>query len=223
MDTNKNASVAAVILAAGVASRMGEAKQWLLWDGVPLLARVLRAVDASSVAESVLVLGFAAERAGELALAPMSRLKVVVNSRYREGMASSLQTGLAALNRQTEAALIVLADQPLVQAETLDQIAGEFRRSGRQIVIPVYKGTRGNPVLIGRRLFPEIMALTGDTGARAIFSQHRDEIIRLQVEDAGVVLDVDSRCDFEEFGRWEQAGEKERAEIEASALNRRTR
>jgi molybdenum cofactor cytidylyltransferase len=188
-----------------------------------MLARVLRTVDASSVAETVLVLGFAAERAGELTLPPKSRLKVVVNSRYREGMASSLQAGLAALDRQTEAALIVLADQPLVRPETLDQIAGEFLRSGRQIVIPVYKGARGNPVLIGRRLFPEIMALTGDRGARAIFSKHGEEIIRLRVEDRGILLDVDSRRDFEELERWERAGEEERAEIEAAALDRRGR
>lgn len=188
-----------------------------------MLARVLKTVYASSVAETVLVLGFAAEKAGELARIPKDRLKVVVNSRFREGMASSLQAGLAALDRQIEAALIVLADQPLVRRETLDQIAAEFRRSGRQIVVPVYKGARGNPVLIGRSLFPEIMALTGDTGARAIFAKHGEEIFRLQVEDAGVLLDADSRRDFEELERWEQAGEGERAQIEAAMLDRKTR
>ena len=202
---------------------MGEAKQWLRWGCAPVLARVLEIVGASSVEEAILVLGFAAEQAGELTGVRQDRLTIVVNPRYREGMASSLQAGVTALDPQIGAALIVLADQPLVRAETLDSIAGEYRRSGCQIVVPVCNGARGNPVLIGRSLFPEIMALTGDTGARAVFAKHREEIVRLPVSDAGVLLDLDSRRDFEELEGWERASERERAEIEAAALERRAR
>jgi molybdenum cofactor cytidylyltransferase len=98
--------------------------------------------------------------------------RVVINEGFQQGMGTSLKAGLSAVDAQAEAALIVLADQPLVRPATLDQLMTEHQSSKAQIVIPTYRGFRGNPVLLDRSVFPEVMALNGDIGCRAIFGNH---------------------------------------------------
>jgi molybdenum cofactor cytidylyltransferase len=150
------------------------------------------------VEEIVLVLGACAEAIRrQLPAALLEGLKVVVNPAYEQGMASSLQAGLSALDPQIGATLIVLADQPFVRPETLDQLAREYRRTPAPIVIPSYKGVRGNPVLLDRSVFAEVMALEGDTGCRAIFGNHTERTVKLEVEDEGILLDIDNQEDYE--------------------------
>ncbi len=112
-------------------------------------------------------------------------------------MASSLREGLSALHPQSAAALIILGDQPLIRPQTLREIMAGYHRSGAQIVIPTHQGKRGNPVLLGRSLFPEVMALEGDTGCRAIFPKHLDAIFKVEVEDPGILLDIDNQEDYD--------------------------
>ena len=167
---NPNAQVSAVILAAGTSTRMGRAKQLLPLDGTTVLARTIDNVRSSGLVEIVLVLGAQAEAIRRhLPKSLLEGLKVVVNQAYGQGMASSLREGLSALDPQTGAALIILGDQPFIRPQTLHQIMAGYHRSGAQIVIPTYQGKRGNPVLLSRSVFPEVMALEGDTGCRAIF------------------------------------------------------
>jgi molybdenum cofactor cytidylyltransferase len=190
--------VAAIILAAGKSTRMGEAKQLLRLGESTVLGRTIENVRRSAVDEIVLVLGASAEAIRrQLPAALLESLKVVVNPAYEQGMASSLQTGLSALNPQIGAALIVLADQPFVRPETLDQLARKYRHTPARIVIPSYKGVRGNPVLLDRSVFAEVMALEGDTGCRAIFGNHTERTVKLEVEDEGILLDIDNQEDYE--------------------------
>jgi molybdenum cofactor cytidylyltransferase len=177
---------------------MGEAKQLLRLGESTVLGRTIENVRRSAVDEIVLVLGASAEAIRrQLPAALLESLKVVVNPAYEQGMASSLQTGLSALNPQIGAALIVLADQPFVRPETLDTLARNYRRTPAQIVIPSYKGVRGNPVLLDRSVFAEVMALEGDTGCRAIFGNHTERTVKLEVEDEGILLDIDNQEDYE--------------------------
>jgi molybdenum cofactor cytidylyltransferase len=111
-------------------------------------------------------------------------------------MASSLREGLSALELQSEAALIVLGDQPLVGPRTLQQIIAGYQQSGAEIIIPTHQGKRGNPVLLSRAVFSEVMALEGDTGCRAIFANHLDAILKVEVEDPGILLDIDNQDDY---------------------------
>lgn len=195
---NPNAQVSAVILAAGTSSRMGQAKQLLPLGGTTVLARTIDNVRAAGLVEMVLVLGASAEAIRrQLPRSLLEGLKVVVNQAYRQGMASSLREGLSALDPQTGAALIILGDQPFVRPQTLHQIMAGYHRSGAQIVIPSHQGKRGNPVLLSRSVFPEVMALEGDTGCRAIFPNHLDAILKLEVEDPGILLDIDNQDDYD--------------------------
>lgn len=178
--------IAAIVLAAGESSRFGSPKQLLL------LARVLENVRGAGLDEVIVVLGAHSEEirrqvrfAGE---------RVVINPRYTEGMSTSIQCGLRALPGGAEAAMIVLGDQPYVTAETMARLAAEFRRARPAALAPSFRGRRGNPVVIAAALFPELMELRGDAGFRAIAARHA--VAELQVDDKGVLMDVDEVGDL---------------------------
>jgi molybdenum cofactor cytidylyltransferase len=195
---NQSAQVSAVILAAGTSTRMGRAKQLLPLGGTTVLARTIDNVRSAGLVEMVLVLGASAESIRrQLPQALLQGVKIVVNHAYGQGMASSLREGLSAVDPQAGAALIILGDQPFLQPLTLRQIIDGYRASRAQIVIPVYQGKRGNPVLLDRSVFSEVMALEGDVGCRAIFSNHLEDILKVEVEDMGVLLDMDDPADYE--------------------------
>lgn len=173
---------------------MGTPKQLLRIEGRPILDRTLTNVRAAAVREIILVLGFAADAVrNEISTAG---LKVVHNDAYEQGMGTSLRTGLAAVDPESNAALVVLGDQPFVRAGTLDQIIECHRSSKPQIVLPLYKGFRGNPVLLDRSVFPEVLQLSGDVGCRAIFGNHTEGIYKLAVDDPGILLDIDNSEDL---------------------------
>lgn len=192
------ARVSAIVLAAGTSTRMGQAKQLLPLGPSNVLAQTLENVRSASMAEIILVLGSAAQAICQQLPPPLLEgLKVVVNHDYMQGMASSLRQGLSALDKHSDAALIVLGDQPFVRPQTLDQIVDAYRRSPAQIIIPSYQGTRGNPVLLDRSVFAEVAALQGDVGCRAIFAQYLEGVVNVEVEDIGVLLDIDDQQDYD--------------------------
>jgi molybdenum cofactor cytidylyltransferase len=190
--------VAAVILAAGASTRMGEPKQLLRLGRRTVLEQTIENVRSAGLEELVLVLGSSADAIRQqLPASAFDALRVVVNPDFGHGMASSLRAGLSALDHRVDGALIVLADQPFVRPETLSRIAALYRSSKAHIVIPTYRGTRGNPVLLDRSVFAEVMALEGDMGCRAIFPGHAEGTLKAEVDDPGIVLDIDSRDDYE--------------------------
>ena len=198
---------------------MGTVKQLLQLDDRPLLQHALDNVRASEVNEIVLVLGFAAEAIRREIDA--QKVRVVINESYQQGMGTSLRAGLSALDSQAEAAIIVLADQPFVQPATLDQLITEHHRSKAQIVIPTYRGFRGNPVLLDRSVFSEVMALNGDIGCRAIFGDHLEGIVKVPVDDVGILLDIDRQSDFEALRQAGNRAEKEKILLETADLHGR--
>lgn len=187
--------VAAVVLAAGMSRRMGTPKQLLRIGGETILERTLKNVRASKVSEIILVLGHAADEVQKTIA--MQGLKVVINPDYQQGMGTSLRSGLAAVSAGAAAALIVLADQPWVSPESLNHLIKGHQEHKPQIIVPMYQGFRGNPVLLDRSVFAEVQALKGDVGCRGIFGDHTDDILKLPVDDPGILLDIDSQDDLE--------------------------
>lgn len=192
---HERSGVSAIVLAAGMSTRMGSTKQLLPFGGKPLLECVLENVQRSQVDEIVLVLGFSAEIIRQTI--PLDHVRVVLNDAYREGMGTSVRAGISHVSSKTDAALVVLADQPFVKSDTIDRLIRVYREYKPQIVIPTYQGFRGNPVLLDRSVFPELMSLGGDIGCRAIFGGHTEDILKTPVEDIGVLLDVDTQADLE--------------------------
>src|SRR5271169_5565751 len=222
MAVKRKSQVGAIVLAAGRSTRMGEAKQLLRLGESTVLGQTLENVRGAGVDEIVLVLGFSAQTIREqLPISVTEGLKIVVNQAYEQGMASSLREGISALDPQTEAALVVLADQPFIRPETLNRLIEEHRRTHAQIVIPMYKGFRGNPVLLDRSVFPEVMALDGDIGCRAIFGSHLEGIVKVEVGDVGILLDLDSKEDFERLKHFGQGTAEQSALIGAADLEGR--
>jgi molybdenum cofactor cytidylyltransferase len=196
----RGSGISAVVLAAGMSRRMGTPKQLLRIDGKPILERTLNNVRESAVDEIVLVLGAAADRV-EKEISTQG-LKIVRNEDYKKGMGTSLNAGLEAVDPQANGALIVLADQPFVRAATLNTLIESHResfhqKSPAQIVIPTWKGFRGNPVLLDRSVFPELRTVKGDMGCRAIFGKHARNIRKIALDDMGILLDIDSREDLQ--------------------------
>jgi molybdenum cofactor cytidylyltransferase len=214
MKARNNSRIGAVILAAGMSSRMGEAKQLLRLGENTLLGQVLENVRGSRVEDMVLVLGHEAEKIK--GMVSTENISVVINESYQQGMGTSLRTGLAALSPGVDAALIVLADQPFIHPETFDLLMDQYMQSNAQIVVPTYKGFRGNPVLLDRSVFSEVMALTGDIGCRAIFGNHLEGIVKQPVEDIGILLDLDSKDDFKLMHDFRKGNATEKALIETA-------
>ena len=172
---------------------MGTPKQLLRIGDKTILERTLKNVRASNASEVVRVMGHAAAEV-QKTIATQG-CKVVVNPDYQQGMGTSLRSGLAAVS--TAAALIVLADQPWVSSETFNRLIACHQERRPQIIIPTHRGFRGNPVLLDRSVFAEVQALGGDVGCRAIFGDHTEGILKLPIDDPGILQDIDSRDDFE--------------------------
>lgn len=178
-----------------MSTRMGTIKPLMPFGESTLLETVIANLRASDVSEIVLVLGASAEEICRKV--SLDQIKIVVNENFRDGMATSLRCGVAQVTG--DAALVVLADQPLVKTGTINQLIREYREKKPQIAIPVYSGFRGNPVLLDRSVFPEILGLSGDIGCRAIFGGHGENILKVPVEDVGVLLDIDTPQDLEKL------------------------
>lgn len=192
--------IAAVVLAAGAARRMGRPKQLLPLAGRPLVWHVASAACRSVVDEVIVVTG-ARRTAVAAAVAGLS-VRLAPNPRWRSGQASSLQAGLNAVSPDTGAIIFLLADQPLVTPALLDSLAAAYRAGGGSIVAPVAGGRRGNPVLFDiARWRQQLLALTGDAGARAIIAAHPGQVAAVPVTDETVFFDVDTPADYEEIIR----------------------
>jgi molybdenum cofactor cytidylyltransferase len=196
--------IAAIVLAAGTSSRMGQQKLTLpMPDGRPLVRVAVEQVLAAGVDDTVVVLGGDAE-AVSLALAPLP-VRTVVNPRYAEGQSTSLRAGLDALRPGTDAALVALGDQPLPDPDVIRRLVAAFRTSGRPIAAPVYRDGRGNPVLFAAALFGELRAVTGDRGGREVIARDPGRVVEVPV-DTPMPADIDTPEDYEAVRRVRERG-----------------
>jgi molybdenum cofactor cytidylyltransferase len=179
---------------------MGALKQLLPWRGEPLVRHAARQALASGLEGLVVVLGH--EAAAVAATLDGLPVQCVRNAEYATGQASSLRAGLAALPGEAEAAVVLLCDQPLVTPALIDAIVASYNGApGVVAVIPRFEGQRGNPVLLARPLFAELMTLEGDEGARRVLQRHAERVRWLDVGDAAAVTDVDTLEAYESVKR----------------------
>ena len=180
----------AIVLAAGSGSRFGGGKLTAAWDAGVLLEGALAAAFAAPVRSVTVVIGADAEAVAAAARSFDPRALIVHAADHAEGMGASLRTGIASLPADAAGAFVFLGDMPRAPHSVLRPMA-EAVLAGAQAAAPVFAGRRGNPVLLSRGLFPALLALTGDAGARGVLQGLGDRLALIESSDDGVLFDVD--------------------------------
>jgi molybdenum cofactor cytidylyltransferase len=159
--------------------------------GSAMIARVVDNALASRARPVIVVTGHERERVEE-ALA--GRPVIFAHAEdYAEGLSASLKAGLRAVPPEAEGILVCLGDMPLVSGEMLDRLIGAFDpEEGRAVVQPTFRGKQGNPMLWAREFLPEMLAITGDIGARHLAAKHADRLVEVEMADDAVLRDFDT-------------------------------
>lgn len=187
--------VSGIVLAAGSSSRLGQPKQLLDLQGRPLLQHAIDAAEGVGLFDILIVLG---HRADDVAAAVTisKRTRVVVNPDYAEGQATSLRTGLQAADPKSKAAIVLLGDQPAVNAVSLRALVDAYERTESPIVQAAYSGRPGHPVLFDRSLWADLEAIEGDKGARDLLKNNPEWIVKVEL-GGEVPRDLDTWQDYE--------------------------
>lgn len=185
--------IATVVLAAGRSSRMAPRHKLLIPGpgGIPMVAHVVDTLLAAAPRPVIVVLG---HRADEVRAALAGRdVQFVHAADYATGLAASLRAGIAAVPPTARAAIVALADMPRVTARVIARLIEAYDPDeGCLIVAPTHAGQVGNPVLWDRSLFPDILGLTGDRGARPLLERHADHLATVPMDDDSVLQDIDT-------------------------------
>ena len=190
--------VLGVVLAAGGSTRMGRPKQLAELDGRPLLAHVVAAVGAAPIDRVVVALGGAA---GEvLDRVDLGRAEPLVVEGWAEGMGHVLASTLAQAGHDWAAVVVLLGDQPLVTGRAVARLVEAWRAGAGPVVTATYGGRPGHPKLFDRRLRPDLLRLTGDTGARELVAAHPEWVSQVEVGDLGSDADIDVEADLDRVG-----------------------
>ncbi len=176
-------------MAAGASERMGRPKALLPYRGRSFLAHLIAITRHPRIGLLRVVLGAQAEE-----ISRQERLDleaVVVNPNWQAGQLSSLQAALRSLPPGgTEGALVCLVDHPLIGAGVVAALVAAFDRAPDRIVLPVYHGRRGHPVIFPSRFYAELLAAPTEVGARAVVRAHPKDVVGVPVEEEGVVLNL---------------------------------
>ena len=193
-------SVAAVILAAGASSRLGQPKQLLRIEGKSLLRRtIVAAVDARCAPVVVVVGNERATLETELA---GTRADIVENADWARGVGTSIRAGLRSLLRtgqSIDAVVLLACDQPALDAAVISALVGEQRRSGKPIVASHYANTLGVPALFDASCFEPLLALPDDSGAKPVIQSRAADVAKIDFPEGAI--DIDTPADLRHLHR----------------------
>ena len=204
--------IAGLILAAGESTRMGRLKQLLPWGGTMLIEWQVAQMLEAGVDDLVVVLGHSAEAVGEAVQRTPAR--VAVNDAYKEGRASSVRCGAAAIPDGAGAIVILSVDQPR-PAWLTRRLIDAWHSQPAPIVMPTFDGRRGHPILVAGSLLEELRGVTeAGLGLRAVTEHHASETAFVAIERAAVNIDLNTPADYEAAlaahnrGEWSESQQK---------------
>jgi len=180
--------LAAVILSGGASSRMGSPKALLPYQGRPFLEHLLEVTSHRNIGVRRVVLGAHAEP-----IAKAIQLKadeIVINEDWEKGQLSSIQAALRSLPPETDGILLCLIDHPLVSSTLIQDLIEQFYKTKNPIVLPVYEGRRGHPVIFSASLYDQLLRAPLETGARAVVWAHSGDITEVPTNEEGCVLNL---------------------------------
>jgi CTP:molybdopterin cytidylyltransferase MocA len=187
--------ISALILAAGRSSRMGEFKPLLRLGETTVIERAINLFKTAKVVDIFVVAGYEAVRL--IPVLERQGVRWAINEDYDRGMFSSLQTGVRHLASSCEAFLVLPADHPFVMPETIRSLLNALSGGKEKICRPSYQGRRGHPPLIPARLIPEILSFSEPGGLRALLSRYEEETVNVDCVDPGIIMDLDTREDYD--------------------------
>ncbi|MGB2639339.1 MAG: nucleotidyltransferase family protein [Candidatus Acidiferrum sp.] len=180
--------LAAVILSGGASRRMGSPKALLSYQGRPFLEHLLDVARHPKISVRRVVLGADAEPiAKEIDLASD---EIVINADWEKGQLSSIQSALRSLPPQTAGIILFLIDHPLISSALVDELIASFCSSGKSIILPVYEGRRGHPVIFSASLYDELLTAPLETGARSVVWSHAGDVQVVQTNEEGCILNL---------------------------------
>lgn len=187
--------IAAIILAAGYSSRMGNLKPMLKLGGETILERVIKLFCDSGIDDVIVVVG---HRANELiSQVENCRARAITNEQFESGMFASVQAGANALRPESEAFFVLPVDIPLVCPRTIKDLLDAYLGGNSKIVFPTYLGKRGHPPLVSARYRNEILSYCGDDGLRGFFRNHNQHSELVEVADEMILFDLDTPADYQ--------------------------
>lgn len=194
MKINNSTFVSAILLAAGESKRMGKPKLLLpLGDGT-VLGNTVDNLLSSSVDEVIVVLGANARETKRVIAG--KAVKIIINPDYRQGMSTSLISGLRQVSHQAQRILVALSDQPLIDSKTYNKLIQKSLDSDSGIVVPTHKSRRGNPIIFNIRYKEELLQLKDDVGGRELLSRHPDDILEVAVDCEGIYINLNTMDDY---------------------------
>jgi len=183
-----------IILAAGESKRMGFPKMLLKFNGKTMIENVLDHVSESDSDGILVVLG--ANREELIGLVRKYDIKYCYNINYKEGMYSSVQCGFKNLPSDIEAVMVFQGDQPFITHSVINSVIKAYRSSGKGIIIPVYKGIRGHPLLVDSKYTDQVDKLDPDEGLRSITYLYFDDVLEVETDEPGILRDFDTYDDY---------------------------
>jgi len=184
--------VSGIILAAGGAGRFGSPKQLAIWNAKTLIRLVTETALASMISEVIVVVGAnEAEVINQIRDLPV---KIVINQDWRSGQSSSIKTGLADISPNSGASFFLLADQPLVTPDLINNLIRVHAQTKAPVIAPEFGSRRGNPVIFDKLTFPDLCGITGDIGGRAIFEKYPP--LSVPWTDGNIFVDIDTPKDL---------------------------
>jgi molybdenum cofactor cytidylyltransferase len=190
--------LAAIILSGGSSSRMGSPKALLAYQGRPFLEHLLEVTKHPKIGVRRVVLGAHAEPIGKAV--PLDADEVVINEKWEEGQLSSMQAGLRSLPAGTDGALICLVDHPLISATLVDGLVAQFYATKALVVVPVFEGRRGHPVIFAAALYEELQKAPLELGARSVVWAHKNEVSEFFTTEEGCVVNLNDPDTFARLG-----------------------
>ncbi len=191
----KSHHIPAIILAAGMSTRMGKPKMLLPFGEKSIIETVIKQVNNSALSQTYVVLGSDNEALSNKIQG--LNTQNLLNTNYEEGMLSSVQCGLKSLPETTEAVMVLLGDQPMISSSVMDKMITRYKHTDKEILIASHQGKRGHPILIGSRYFKEILEFTSDQSLRDILENHPYDLEEMETENSEILRDIDTEQDYQ--------------------------